>query len=268
MLLLAALFFFIAANLTLLTASSREIVPGTAFERISIKLIAPFQLIFSRTLGFAENMWTTYFASVTAARDNQRLRKELARAAEAQNRCVELELENQRLRKFIDFQKPDREDLIAAKVIGRDPSPWFRSIMIDKGQAHGLTKGMPVMVYEGIVGQVVNVSERFAKVLLITDRNSSVDALVQDSRARGIVKGNNTDECLFEYALRKDQILIGQVIVSSGLDRVFPKGLRLGEVVAVEKENSKLFQTIVIRPYVDFDKLEEVLVDRVRLQQG
>ena len=149
---------------------------------------------------------------------------------------------------------------LAARVVGRDPSPWFKTIMIDKGEKYGVVKGLPVIVSEGVVGQVVNVSEQYSRVLLIIDRNSAVDALVQDSRARGMVKGNNTEQCLFRYALRKDVILTGQVIITSGLDQVFPKGLRIGVVVDVKKEDSRLFQKIVLQTCVDFDKLEEVLV--------
>jgi rod shape-determining protein MreC len=149
---------------------------------------------------------------------------------------------------------------VAAKVIGRSPSPWVKTIMIDKGTDNGLTRGLPVMVSEGIVGQVIAVSDRYSRVLLVTDRNSAVDALVQSSRARGIVKGNNTDECSFCYALRKDEIQAGEMIVSSGLDGVFSKGLRIGQVVDVKKESSELFQTILLKTCVDFDRLEEVLV--------
>ncbi|HKK90112.1 MAG TPA: rod shape-determining protein MreC, partial [Desulfobacteraceae bacterium] len=138
--------------------------------------------------------------------------------------------------------------------------PWFRTIMIGKGSRDGLAKGLPVLVSEGIVGQIVSVSEKYSRVLLITDRNSAVDALVQTSRSRGIVKGDNTDRCFFKYALRKVPIEKGDIIVSSGLDQVFPKGLRIGKVVQEKKERSRLFQTITVKTFVNFDKLEEVLV--------
>ncbi len=250
----------IATNITILTASTREVLPKSGIERLTITLIAPFQLVFSKTMGFTVDLWKDYFATVNAGKENGRLRRELASFMEIRNRCSELTLENERLRKFIDFQESEQKYLIAAKVIGRDPSPWFKTIMIDKGVQDGLSKGLAVMVSEGVVGQIVAVSEHFSRVLLVTDRNSSVDALVQNSRARGIVKGNNTEHCLFKYALRKEKILSGEMIVSSGLDGVFSKGLRIGRVVDVTKDNSDLFQTVVIKTFVDFDKLEEVLV--------
>lgn len=260
MLFLIGVVFFVAANFTLLTASSKNVLPDTGIERLTVSFVSPFQRFFSNTIGFAEDIWDGYFYTVRAARENPALRKALGNALEAQNRCRELELENDRLRKFIDFQNSENEVLVAAKVIGRSPSPWFKTIMIDKGAKDGLAKGLPVMVSEGVVGQIVSVADRYSKVLLVTDRNSAVDALVQNSRVRGIVKGNNTEQCSFDYVLRKDDILPGDLIVSSGLDGVFSKGLRIGEVVDVTRENSALFQTIVIKTSVRFDRLEEVLV--------
>ncbi|MFO7885567.1 MAG: rod shape-determining protein MreC [Desulfobacteraceae bacterium] len=259
-LLLITCIIFIVVNLILLTASSRGALPKSTVERVAISLAAPFQMIFFTSVDFVENIWETYFSTVSAVQENAVLKEKLARAANLKNKLVELELENRRLRKFIDFKAPEKEILVAAKVIGRDPSPWFRTIMIGKGQRHGLVKGLPVLVSEGVVGQIVSVSEKYARVLLITDRSSAVDALVQDTRSRGIVKGDNTDHCYFMYVLRKDEVEKGDIIVSSGLDQVFPKGLRIGMVVEKKKENSRLFQTIIVKTSVDFDKLEEVLV--------
>ena len=258
--LLTCLIFFIAMNFTLLAVSSQGVLPKNSIERLTMSLIAPFQRIVSRTASWTEKIWNVYFSTVYAVQENYALKNKLALAVEYENRCRELELENNRLRKFINFKEPDQEVLVAARVVGRDPSPWFKTIIIDKGEKHGVVKGLPVVVSEGVVGQVVNVSEQYSRVLLIIDRNSAVDALVQNSRARGMVKGNNTEECLFKYALRKDVILNGQVIITSGLDQVFPKGLRVGVVVDVKKEDSRLFQKIVLQTCVDFDKLEEVLV--------
>jgi rod shape-determining protein MreC len=207
-----------------------------------------------------EGVWGDYFAMVSASKEYPWLKKEAARAVEIANRCTELELENSRLRKFIRFQDLEKEVLVAAKVISRDPSPWFRTIMIDKGAMDGLSKGLPVLVSEGVVGQVVTVAKHYSRVLLVTDRNSAVDALVQTSRARGIVKGNESEFCSFRYVLRKNKIEPGEMIISSGLDGVFPKGLRVGRVVDVKEDSSQLFQAITVKTCVDFDKLEEVLV--------
>ena len=252
--------FFIAVALTVIAMSSRETLPAGGVERISITLTSPFQFVASRIIGFTESVWQTYFSCVLAVEENQVLRRELSQAQQTANRCKELELENIRLKKFVNFQSSVPASYVAAQVIARDPSPWFKTMMIDKGEKDGVVKGLPVLVSEGIVGQVIKVSGHFSRVLLITDRNSAVDALIQDTRVRGMVKGNNKDTCSFVYTLRKDQVQPGQTIVSSGLDQVFPKGLRIGTVLDVKKNHSQLFQDIIIKTAVDFDRLEEVLV--------
>ena len=128
---------------------------------------------------------------------------------------------------------------------------------IDHSQAGVL---LPVLVPQGIAGQIIDVSMHSSKVLLIIDQISSVDGLVQRTRARGIVKGGSAGRCFFVYALRKHDIKADDVIVSSGLDDVFPKGLRIGRVSNVSRNNSGIFQKVMVKPYVDFEKLEEVLV--------
>ena len=252
--------FFIAVALTVITMSSRDSLPAGGVERLAISLTSPFQLAASRVIEFTNSVWQTYFASVLAVKENFRLRRELSKARETANLCRELALENARLKKFVNFQSSMPATYVAAQVIARDPSPWFKTIMIDKGEKDGLVKGLPVLVSEGIVGQIIKVSGHYSRVLLITDRNSAVDALIQDTRVRGMVKGNNEDTCSFVYTLRKDEVSPGQMIVSSGLDQVFPKGLRIGRVLEVKKVHSQLFQDITIETSVDFDRLEEVLV--------
>jgi len=260
MLLLIVIVFFVMVNFIVLTVSSKDKLPDTGIEEVVIALTSPFQMAFSRTLTAVRGVWQDYFAIVSAAKENPKLKRELARAMESVSQCKELELENTRLRKFVHFQDIEEDTVVAAKVIGRDPSPWFRTIMIDKGAKDGLTRGLPVLVSEGIVGQIVAVSNRYSRVILITDRNSAVDALVQTSRARGIVKGNDTELCSFRYVLRKNKIEPGEMIISSGLDGVFPKGLRIGWVVELKENSSQLFQEITLKTCVDFDRLEEVLV--------
>lgn len=251
---------FIAVNFTVITMTSRQSLPVSGLERFAISITSPFQFVVTRTIGFTQSVWTTYFTAVLAVEENHVLKGELARAREIENRYRELELENARLKKFVNFTASAPATYVAAQVIARDASPWFKTIVIDKGGDDGLVKGSPVLVSEGIVGQIIQVAKDFSRVLLITDRNSAVDALVQDTRVWGMVKGNNKDTCSFEYTLRKDEVKPGEMIVSSGLDQVFPKGLRIGKILDVKKIHSQLFQDITIETSVDFDKLEEVLV--------
>ena len=113
---------------------------------------------------------------------------------------------------------------IAAEVVGKDPSPWYRTVIINKGSNDGVCGKVYRWAFpKGVAGQVIDVSAAYAKVMLIIDRNSAVDAFVQRTRARGIIKGESTCSCVFQYALRKDEVKVGDKIVASGLDGVFPE---------------------------------------------
>ena len=249
----------IAVNIIGLSVTSRR---STSFgiERIAISAIAPFQELVTRTLRFTRDIWRQYFYLVTVAKENQVLMHQMNQAVENKNQWRETEMANTRLRNLIDFQKNISERVIAAEVVGKDPSTWFKTVIIDKGEADGLSQGLPVVISQGIVGQVIEVSNHYSKVMLIIDSNSAVDSLVQRTRARGVIKGASTDQCRLDYVLRKNDVRIGDTIVSSGLDGVYPKGLRIGHVSRVIEHDADIFHEVIISPFVDFEKLEEVLV--------
>lgn len=247
-------------NLTVITVTSRQELEASGAGRLSIQLLAPLQKVIGHTIRSVRGVWKHYFALVSASRENEELKKALNAAYEKINRSRETELLNQRLRNFLNFKEKNSLKMIAAEVTGKDASAWFHTIIIDKGKLDGVEKGVPVVVPEGIAGQVIEVSENFSKVLLITDRNSAVDTLIQRTRARGIIKGKLRGQCFLNYALRKHDIEVGDVVISSGLDGVFPKGLRLGRVSEIREQNYDIFQEVTVVPYVDFEKLEEVLI--------
>ncbi len=259
MVLIIGLIVLIAVNIIGLSVTSRR---STTFgiERIAISAIAPFQELATRSLRFTRDIWRDYFYLVTVARENHILTQQLSQAAENKNKWYETELANTRLRDLINFQRNISERVVAAEVIGKDPSAWFKTVIIDKGEADGLTRGLPVVIPEGIAGQVIEVSNHYSKVMLVVDSNSAVDALVQRTRARGIIKGESTNQCRLDYVLRKNDVGIGDTIVSSGLDGVYPKGLRIGRVSKVIDHAADIFHEVIVTPFVDFEKLEEVLV--------
>lgn len=251
------LFFFIAVSGMLLISVTgkrgyHSVGPGFT--------PSPFQEATAGSIRFAKNLWRHYFFLIYVSKENDRLKKELGRARERENRCEEIEFANSRLRNLLEFKEKKDIKLVAAEIIGRDPSPWHKSVVINKGMADGVEKGMPAVVPEGVTGLVMDASDHYAKVLLVIDKSCAVDALVQRTRARGIVKGDPSGECVFKYALRKDEISKGDAVISSGLDGVFPKGMPIGEISRVDRGSSGIFQTVKIIPYADFEKMEELLV--------
>jgi len=183
-------------------------------------------------------------------------------ALEAKNsKLVELDGENQRLRGLLSVVESTSHTGIAAKVIGRDPTNWNQSLTVDTGRDQLVKIGYPVLEQNGVVGQVVAVGGSSSRVLLITDPASGVDAIVQGSRARGVVQGTG-EGCHLEYVLSEDEVKIGDRIITSGMDGIFPKGLLIGVVsdVGPARKGGSMFQSITVQPTVNMNRLENLLI--------
>ncbi len=254
------LVLFALVNIIFLSVSTKHRRSNSIVDRVVMSAISPFQEGVMRTIGFCEHMWNHYFYLVTVRQDYDRLQGLLARAKLEKNQYLESDLARQRLGRLLDLKESLPTDLLTAEVVGLDPSDWFKTIIINRGTQDGISKGMPVIAPEGIVGQIVAPSRNYSKVLLIIDPSSAVDALVQRTRSRGIVEGKTDQYCRFKYVLRKADVKVGDTVISSGLDRLFPKGLRVGSVEEVTRNPSGIFQDVRVRPFVDFARLEEVLV--------
>jgi rod shape-determining protein MreC len=184
---------------------------------------------------------------------NVRLRTRVAELEEAR-------LENERLRALVKLTQARELESLAARVIGRPTNSWEGVIVIDRGTEDGVANGMAVIGPQGLLGQTVEVGPSSAKVRLITDQRSGVAALVQRSRATGVVKGSINGGLDFDFVSKETTVRAGDVVITSGLGGVFPKGLVVGEVTAVERDPSGLYQRVSVEPAGDLTGLEEVLV--------
>ncbi|MDL2285850.1 rod shape-determining protein MreC [Desulfococcaceae bacterium OttesenSCG-928-F15] len=251
----------LVATFVSLALSSRRSLPDSSPSSVfSLPLVGPLQQGTQKFLSTISSIWQAYFFSVRKAREAEDLRAALAEAKQKENYYEELAMANERLRHFLNFAEDDMGDVLVAEIVGKDPSPWFKSFVINRGSSDGVRIGLPVVAPEGIVGQIVDVTGRYSKVLLMTDRMSGIDALVQRTRSRGVVNGEGGPVCSFSYILRLHDIEKDDIVVSSGLDRVYPKGLRIGRVESLERKNEGLFQNVAIHPFVDFDRIEEVMI--------
>ncbi|MFH1075457.1 MAG: rod shape-determining protein MreC, partial [Pseudomonadota bacterium] len=257
--LIVIIIVFMLANGAFLSISARSKSGFSLLERIAVELIAPLQQAVVTFFQFLDKTWTGYFDLVSVREENRLLSIEVETLRNKVNHLSDAEIANNRLRSLLGFSQVISDKMIPAEVIGKDPAQWFRTIIIDKGIADNIQGGMPVVVPDGIVGQVTGVSSHHAKVLLITDHNSAVDALVQRTRSRGIVQGTGTAMCRFEYILQKADLQEGDIVISSGLDGIFPKGLKLG-VITRSVKGQGIFQDVFVEPSVDFARLEEVFV--------
>jgi rod shape-determining protein MreC len=260
MFLVAAIIVLVAVNVILLTITGKQSQAPSGLGRGALVVVSPFQKQLTIFVQSIKDIWNQYFFLVSTAKENQQLKKALGQSMQQLNLCAEIELANDRLRHLLGFEEEIKRPMIAARVVGKDPSPWSKTVIVDKGTVDGVRQGAPVVIPEGIAGVVVEASAKYAKVLLLIDPNSAVDALVQQTRSRGIVKGGGADYCVFDYVLRKHEISVGDTVVSSGLDGVFPKGLRVGRISEIVRLNAGIFQKVTVTPFVDFEILEEVFI--------
>jgi rod shape-determining protein MreC len=149
---------------------------------------------------------------------------------------------------------------VAARVVGKDATNWFKTILIDRGTQAGLRRNLPVVAPDGLVGRVVEVTPSTAKVQLITDPVSASGALMQRTRVTGIVTGNLGTGLRVRYLPLLADVVVGDEVVTSGMGGVFPKGIPVGRVTAVERKSGALFQEAALQPKVDLGRLEEVLI--------
>ncbi len=192
--------------------------------------------------------------------DNRDLKKKINELKAELISYQEGYLESQRLKNLLSLRDNYDYHSISASVIGRESGALSRTITINKGSAHGLKIGMPVIAPPGLVGRVTDVSWHASKVLLFFDESSNIDVIIQRTRTQGIIRGAGSLGCILKYISKTQDVKEGEVVVSSGIGGVFPKGLLIGVISHVDRQDAGLFLKINVTPFVDFSKLEEVLI--------
>lgn len=247
------------AALLLYSNHLRQRPQTSLFHRIVLQITAPLEGGVRVGLSYVSRAWEDYLWLVSAAKENRVLKAENRQLKKDLTQLSEVGLENQRLKKLLDFRDESQLKVLPARVVAEDASSWFRTQMIDKGSIAGIKEGFPVVVAEGVVGRTVQVAKRQARILLVNDASSAIAATLQNSRSRGICRGQG-DDLLLDYIDHEVAVEEGELILTSGTGGIFPKGLVLGSVSEVRRAPFGLFQTIRVRPAVDFSRLEEVLV--------
>jgi len=262
LLLMAALILLTASNVGLERAN-------LSFIEVWLRdLLAPLESGATVVMGSTQKLGDFFTGYQNLLRERKDLQAEVTRLKNEVNALTEVQLENVRLRKLLglyDGIDPEWET-VPAKVIGRDPGNWFHAIIVNKGIDDGLTKDMAVVNEDGLVGRIISVSRSTAEVLLVVDKESAVGCLVQLSRTPGVVEGFSGNHGLLRmiHIPYDTDIQENQVVVSSGLGGIFPPGLRVGFITQVKVESNGLMKQALLQPFVDFDRLEEVLVLKER----
>lgn len=230
-------------------------------ERIALAVVTPIQQGMSALGRLARQAADGLARGRELSAENQRLRARVAGLEQENGRLSEVRLENLRLQELLGRRQQWRLPALAARVVACQRGAAGESLLIDLGSKSGLRAGLPVMAVGGLVGQVVAVGPSSSRVLLLTDRSSGVGALVQRSRVAGVVMGRGGG-CLLTCLPPGADVRQGDLVVSSGLGGIYPKGLPVGQVLQVAQDSTAEPVTARVRLLADLDRLEEVLVLR------
>jgi rod shape-determining protein MreC len=251
---------FIVFSLIILSLSVNRPFENSFIRKLILEAAYPLENGITGTLITVRDAWKRYIFLIGLGDENNRLKKENKLLTEKLIQYQEGYLEAQRLQKLLSLKEGVDHNSIAARVIDKNQASLFKTILINRGSSQGVKVGLPVMADQGVVGRVIETSWHTARVLLLIDEKSNIDAAIQASRAQGILQGSSVSGCHLKYVTNLEDIKAGDVVISSGIAGVFPKGLLLGTVKSVDKKEGGLFQKIVVTPAVDFSTLEEVLV--------
>jgi len=254
---------------TLMVVDRRTMLEGGSdhswFSGLLIEIATPIQKMITLPVHLLGEAWTDYIALVDLRRDNEALRSRVAALEEENLQFREALVASGNLERIVHMRENFEVPLLPSEVVGQDVFPWFRSILLDRGRSHKVLSGMPVVSDHGLVGLVTATSPHASRAMMLLDRQSAVAATIQRSRAQGIVRGTGTGELEFVFMVRGDDVQPNDVVITSGVGGVFPKGLRIGTVESVQTDEARLLHTGSVRPSVDFGRIEQVFI---MLQRG
>lgn len=225
-----------------------------------LALVGPLQSTGHGALESVGNIWRRYFNLVATSYENQELKQQLFDALSENARLRESELAYQRMSRFLEFKTDFETNAVMAEVISYAPNAWYDAFIINCGSKDGIAIGMPVVNYEGVIGQVVAISGNYAKVAPLVGHGNAIGARIQSNRQAGILVGNGEGLCRLEYINSGGEAKPGDIVITSGLDGVYPAGLNLGTITAVVDKEGGVFAEMTVKPFVDFAALQEVMV--------
>ncbi len=223
-------------------------------------MVSPLQRTISSGKEYISDMYGSYLALRKVKDENRLLKARVERLEMLNIDLIEEREENKRLRFLVQLERAGGIRGLAAHVIAISVSGWTRKVTVNKGTNQGVAAGMAVVEGGGVVGQVLAAATESSEILLMTDHTSSIDVILQNSRARGVVEGRGSETAILRFVSRDDEVRVGDRVITSGLDGVYSKGLLVGTVVRVDRKRRGLFQTIEIKPAANLEVIEAVTI--------
>jgi rod shape-determining protein MreC len=234
--------------------------PIKPFYYLSIPLSYPINYINSSVYSFVFEFNNNVITFFTLKQEYLQKTKELDALKIKEQLFTEADAENIRLRSLLDLKSTESQPIIVTRIIAKSLDKWSDILILDKGIEDGVQKDMAVRSINGLIGKILSSNKKFSRLNLITDKNFSVAVRLQSSRLSAILSGTGSNNCILKYIPDEETVTIGDKVITSGLDCLFPQGIPVGEVKTVNKSNSGLFQDVVVKPFENPHKLEEVAV--------
>jgi rod shape-determining protein MreC len=259
------LVILLLTNLVIMAVDARDSVTRQRLLRVWIQaLVSPAQSISSGASGAGTNFVRQIVNFRSTANENERLKQQLSTTQLELRNAQQATAENERLKSLLNLKEQTGYDQVTARVIARDSSSWFNTITIDRGSSSGIALNMPVVTGTGIVGRVIALSPWTAQVMMVTDEKAAAGAIVGQlggSGALGSVRGVGENGLIeMRYVSGLEKVEVGDYILTTGQDGIYPPGLTVGEVVQVKPGTATLAHEILIRPGAKLDQLEDVAV--------
>lgn len=250
------LFLFIILSLSLMTYQSKK------EHFLPLKFLNNTLTSFHAIVNSVKESFTSPFKKMLIREEeNTRLKAEIKRSLEEQQKYKEALLENRRLRELLSLKEREHGYVTAARIIARGADQWSKTFVLDKGLSDGVTKDMAAITPKGLVGKISGVSNSSSSLLLLTDLNFSAAVRLQESRREGIISGTGLRKCQLKYIpYDEEEVKVGDILITSGLDSLFPQGIPVGYITRIDKKGSGLFQNIEVTPLEDNAEVEEVAI--------
>jgi rod shape-determining protein MreC len=250
----------LALSLGLLLAQRRPEVFSQGLRQALTFVLLPIQKL-SYTSARQTRAWVSFVTSVGRLRtENAALRRQVEALTLENGRLAEQARENETLRTELDYRHRADQVMLPAEVVGRDPASWLQRVIVNRGSAEGVRRGAGVVAPQGVVGRVSEVTLYSATIMLLPDSQSSVAGVVARSRVPGTVKGTGQRWLAMGHVSGTDDVRAGDVVLTSNVSSIFPAGLFLGDVTHAAPAEGGLMLAVQIRPRVDFQKLDRVLI--------
>ncbi len=249
----------IVLQVVLLAVQIKRDSQGRLLRVWTVGAVSPFERAGARGIGNIRGTWSHYFALQNTSRENEELKRENDALKLRVNQLQSKAAESDRLAALLNFRQSQRDvPMLAARVIGTSADTASQTIYLDRGERDGIRHNMGVITPDGVVGKIIESYRDTAQVLLLTDKDSGVGAMLSESRIQSPVGGTGEPLLSMKYIPTDDKVNVGEQVVTSGMDRIFPRDLPVGTVAEIK--TGRPFQQVRVRPAANLARLEEVIV--------